>query len=161
MIIIVIGQSGSGKTTLCKNRFIKEPYEIRQDITTYTECGNGVVAIGKYGINIREEGTDTLPYNSQDKIVEQVKKLIQNGKTVLIEGDRISSKRVFDELAKTGAECKLYLISCSIKTSMERLRKANSKISKSFVKSTKTKTRRLYFEYKDIFNGEIIKEEGT
>ena len=159
MIYIIIGQSGSGKTTFCKENLLKPPYSVLEDITKITACENNVFGIGAYGVGRRCEGTDTLPYDSQKKIIEQVKKLSKNHDVVL-EGDRITSKAVFDEISRIKCSKKLYLVTCTIRTSMERLRRSGSRITVQFVKATKTKTRRLYMEFGDKFHGEIINTEG-
>lgn len=160
MIYIVIGQSGSGKTLFCKENLIKPPYKVIEDITPITEGANGAIAIGKYGIGRRCEGTDTLPYNAQGKIIEQIKKLSESGKDIVIEGDRATSKRVIESIDEIFQTKKMYLVTCSIKTSMERLKKAGSEITEAFVKATKTKSRRMFLEYGERFNGEIINTEG-
>lgn len=59
MFYIIIGQSGGGKTTFTREHFLKEPCEIYEDIIPLTRSGD-IVALGKYGIGKRTEGTDTL-----------------------------------------------------------------------------------------------------
>ncbi|MDE6940956.1 MAG: hypothetical protein K2P40_08460 [Lachnospiraceae bacterium] len=68
MFYIVIGQSGSGKTTFVKTRFLTERVKIIEDIIPYSVCENGIIALGRYNIGKRTEGTDTLSYNAKDKI---------------------------------------------------------------------------------------------
>lgn len=157
MIYIVIGQSGAGKTTFVKDKFLKEPFELVSDEIAYTVCANGIYALGKYGIDKRTEGTDTLAYNSKEKIKKQIEKL--KTKDIVLEGDRINNKEIFDFIKSLGVDVKLYLITCSLKTSMERLRKAGSTISVPFVKTTKTKSKNMYLNYANKFNGEIINTE--
>lgn len=152
MIHIVIGQSGSGKTTFVKSKWLKEPFEVREGLVSYTLSGNTAL-IGKYGIGIRTEGTDTLPYNVAGKIVAQVKKLYPFYE-VVIEGDRINSEKVFKSLA--GYQCKLYLVTTSLINSMTRLRESGSTITPAFVKATKTKSANRFLKYAGLMNGEII-----
>lgn len=156
MFYIVIGQSGAGKTTFCKNRFLIAPFEQKEDIISYTICSNGIHALGKYGIGIRTEGTDTLSYNAKEKIKKQLKKFAKNGKDVLLEGDRINNHETLEYIATLGVPVKMYLVTCSLKTSMKRLRAAGSTITPTFVKTTKTKSKRTFLEYCSRFNGEII-----
>ena len=153
MIYIFIGQSGAGKTTAAK-KLLPPPYNLKKDLTYYTEASNGNVGIGKYGIGIRTEGTDTLSYNAQELIRQQIKAL--DGRNIILEGDRITNQKTFDFIAKSGYKAKLYLVRCPIKTSIERLRAAGSKITEGFVKATRTKSERLFFNYERIFDGEII-----
>lgn len=157
MIYIVIGQSGAGKTTFVKERFIKEPLTIIEDEIPYTLCSNGIHAFGRYGIGKRTEGTDTLSYSAKNKIKKQLTKL--KGKDILLEGDRINHKEMFDFISTLGEDVKLYIVTCSLRTSIERLRKAGSKITLSFVKTTKTKSKNMYLRYASRFNGEIINTE--
>lgn len=157
MIYIIIGQSGSGKTTFAKTNFLVEPIEIIEDVIPYSKCANGIYALGRYGIGKRTEGTDTLAYNAKNNIKKQLKAL--RDKNIVLEGDRINNKEIFDYIATLGVEVKLYLVTCSLKTSMERLRAAGSTITPTFVKATKTKSKRMFLEYASRFNGEVIKTD--
>lgn len=156
MFYIIIGQSGAGKTTFAKTRFLLEPYYPKEGIIPYTKCYNGILALGKYGIGKRTEGTDTLPYNAKDKIKAQLKVFAQQGADVLLEGDRINNRETLNYIAALGVPVKMYLITCSLQTSMKRLRAAGSKISVKFVKTTKTKSKNIFLEYGSRFDGEII-----
>lgn len=99
MIFVVIGQSGAGKTTFVKGKFLSGELRIVDDVVPYTTNGK-ICAIGKYGIGRRTEGTDTLPYNSDAKIRELIKKLHSDGENVLIEGDRINNSTMrFSDIA--------------------------------------------------------------
>lgn len=154
MFYLVIGQSGSGKTTFVKTNFLSGSIKIVEDIIPYSVCDNGIIALGRYGIGKRTEGTDTLSYSAKEKIKKQLKKF--RGKNVVLEGDRINNKEMFDYIATLGVDIKLYLITCSLKTSMQRLQAAGSTISPPFVKTTKTKSKRMFLEYGQRFNGEVI-----
>lgn len=158
MFYIIIGQSGSGKTSFVKKRFLTEPLEVYEDIVYCTRSGK-TVALGKYGIGIRTEGTDTLAYNAKDKIKKQLKKLKAQGVDVVLEGDRINNAEILNYISAIGAEAKIYLVTCSLKTSMERLRAAGSTISPTFVKTTKTKSRNTFLQFASRYNGEVIKTD--
>lgn len=123
----------------------------------YTKDANGLLALGKYGIGKRTEGTDTLPYNAKANIKRFLRE--NSDKDILIEGDRINNREIFDFIAALGVEVKLYIVVCSLKTSMERLRAAGSTITPKFVKATKTKSKRIYLEYARRFNGEVIRTD--
>ena len=73
MFYVIIGQSGSGKTTFVRENFIKAEPEVFEDIIPLTRSGDFVL-LGKYGIDKRTEGTDTLPYNAAPKIQQQLKR---------------------------------------------------------------------------------------
>ena len=159
MIYIVIGQSGSGKTTFVKHKFLSGETKIVEDVIPYTVCGN-TAALGRYGIGKRTEGTDTLSYNSQERIKELLLVLLKKGYDIVMEGDRINTPDMFEYVRKLGVETKLYLVKCSILTSMERLQAAGSTITLTFVKATKTKAKRNFLRYAKTFNGEVIETEG-
>lgn len=154
MFHIIIGQSGAGKTTLVRERFIRgQPITIDEDIIPCSYFGE-YVALGKYGIGKRTEGTDTLPYNAAPKIKQQLLKL--KDKEVILEGDRINNPGIFRFIQQHGIPAKLYLVDCSLGTSMRRLRAAGSTITPAFVKTTKSKARHIFLEWAHVFGGEII-----
>ncbi len=159
MFYIIIGQSGGGKTTYVKEKFIFGKTEIRKDDIYYTYC-NGKVALGKYGTGIRTEGTDTLPYNAKNSIKKQLKKFAKEGIDVVLEGDRISNSEIFDFISTLKVDVKLYLLTCSVSASLKRLRSSGSKITPSFVKATKTKSKRMFLQYAGRFNGEVINTDS-
>lgn len=156
MFYIIIGQSGAGKTTFAKTNFLQEPAEVVDDILPLTKCQNGVIGLGRYYVGKRTEGTDTLSYNAKNKIKQQLKKLAQQKATVVLEGDRINNREIFDYISTLGVNVKLYLIKCRLETSMKRLRAAGSTITPTFVKTTKTKSARMYLDYAAKYKGEII-----
>lgn len=157
MFYIIIGQSGAGKTTFAKTNFLSGSIEVVDDIIPYSVCSNGIIALGRYDVGKRTEGTDTLAYNAKDKIKKQLRKL--KGRDVLLEGDRINNREIFEFISSLGVEAKMYLVTCSLKTSMERLRAAGSTITPTFVKTTKTKSKRMFLEYGQRFHGEVIKTD--
>lgn len=154
MFYIIIGQSGAGKTTFAKTNFLNGSIRVVEDIIPYSICSNGIIAIGRYDIGKRTEGTDTLAYNTKDKIKKQLRKL--RDRDVLLEGDRINNREIFEFISSLGVEVKMYLVTCSLKTSMKRLRTAGSTITPTFVKTTKTKSKRMFLEYGQRFHAEVI-----
>lgn len=157
MIYVIIGQSGSGKTSFVKEKFLTQPCMIRKDILPITVSGK-YIALGKYEIGIRTEGTDTLSYSAAPKIKQQISRL--KGKDIIMEGDRITNAGIMKFLAASGEPVKMFLVCCSLKTSMERLRAAGSTINPAFVKATKTKSKKLFLEFGPRFHGEVINTEG-
>ena len=89
MIYVVIGQSGAGKTTFVKKHFLTGAMELieKKYPVPVTKCGD-VFAIGRYGIGIHTEGTDTTARNALPKIIQRVRRLVEEKKSVLMEGDR-------------------------------------------------------------------------
>ena len=157
LITIIIGQSGSGKTTFAK-KLLGEPVELKKGHIYYTKCENGC-GLGKYGIGIRTEGTDTLSYSAKQDIKQQIKEL--KNENLVLEGDRITNKEIFNYILSLRIPVKLYLVNCKIATSMDRLKKAGSTIRPSFVKGTKTKSRRMFLDYWKRMNGEVINTDGN
>ena len=157
MIYVVIGQSGAGKTTFCKSKFLLKDLEPVEDYPVACTRSGNIYAIGKYGIGIRTEGTDTLSYSALPKIIQTVKDLIRNGHiNILMEGDRINNDKMFLFLSMLNIPVKLYLIQCSIPTSLSRLRKSGSKIMETFIKTTRTKAIKRFLKWGRLFDGEII-----
>lgn len=162
MIYVIIGQSGAGKTTFCKKQFLTEPYESVSDYPVACTKSGNIIALGKYGIGIRTEGTDTLSYNALPKIIQTVKMLtLKENVNILLEGDRINNDKMFLFLATLKVPVKLYLVSCKIATSMKRLRESGSKISEKFVKTTRTKALNRFMKWGTLFNGEVIYTDGA
>lgn len=154
MFYIIIGQSGAGKTTFVKTRFLTGQTKVVEDIIPYSVCENGIIALGRYNIGKRTEGTDTLSYSAKEKIKRQLSKL--RGKDVVLEGDRINCREIFEYISTLNVEVKMYLITCKLSTSIKRLRSAGSAITPSFVKTTKTKSLRMFLDYNQRFHGEVI-----
>ena len=160
MIYVVIGQSGAGKTTFCKTRFLTAPFEPVEGYPVACTRSGEIYALGKYGIGIRTEGTDTLSYSAAPKIIQTVKALIHDGhKGILMEGDRVNNDKMFLFLATVGVPVKLYLVTCSLRTSMSRLRESGSKITETFVKTTKTKAANRFMKWGQAFHGEVIETD--
>lgn len=156
MIYVIIGQAGSGKTTFAKRHFLQGELQIVKDILPYTTNGK-ICGIGKYGIGKRCEGTDTCSMSSQIDIIEQVKKLTKEGKSVLVEGERILNKKFFEYLVLNKNHVMLIYLYCSVETSMRRLcNDEDSDISLHFLKSTITKSRNKFKEYRKFFITKII-----
>lgn len=155
MIYVIIGQSGSGKTTYVKKHFLSGDLKIFEDITPYTTNGK-YYGIGKYGIGIRTEGTDTLSYSAGESIRKQIDKLDKEGKDIVVEGDRINNLATFEFLKKRAGHVFLILLICSLKTSIERLRLSGSKITPSFVKATQTKSKNNFLKYRKYFTGTVV-----
>jgi len=153
MIHIVIGQSGCGKTT-----FVKRHFGLGADVApqeggpvAWTLVGN-MAFIGKYGIGIRTEGTDTLSYTALPKILQLIDQLYPD-REIVVEGDRINSPKFFNHLLAKGYRAKLYLLYCELDTSLARLRKGGSKISPAWVKTTRTKSFNNFAKYGSFFQG--------
>lgn len=161
MIIVVIGQSGAGKTTFVKSRFLKGAAEPLEGYPVpCTRYGN-TVAIGRYEIGKRCEGTDTISYTGAPLIIETIKRLVAEKRNVLLEGDRVNNARTLSMVGTLGVPVKLYLLRCKVEISLSRLRKAGSKITESFVKATQTKARNNFIRFGERYEGEVIStDEG-
>lgn len=157
MIHVVIGQSGAGKTTFVKNTFLQGGLEIIDGIVPVTTNGE-FYAIGKYGIGIRTEGTDRLHLSSHKDIRSRVVELISEGKKVVLEGDRITGDNMFLFFSKLKVKKHLYLLECPLEVSIQRLNIEGITSSYSFLKATKTKSKRVYLSWQKFFDtSKVIK----
>ncbi len=156
MFYIVIGQSGAGKTTYVREHFLEEPYTVEKGEIYYTKSANGIYALGKYGTGNRTDGTDTLSYSAKEAIKRQLKIFADRNVDVVLEGDRINNREIMEYISRLGVKAKMYLVVCGLGTSMRRLRAAGSKITPTFVKTTRTKSKNIFLEYATRFDGEVV-----
>lgn len=164
MVYLIVGGSCSGKTSFVRNKFISYDKGImKKDILPYLETENKIL-IGVYdGMKGRTEGTDRINRHDIPKFGEQIIKFNKENpnKDIILEGDKIVSRPLWNKLIENKIECKVYLIECSPETSIERNRKNNSTNKESTLKASCTRAKNIYNEYKDIFNGEIISSENV
>lgn len=158
MLTIVIGCSGSGKTTYVKNHYLTGEFHVVTDIVPCTLVQNGaelLALIGKYGVGIRTEGTDTLSYTALPRIKREIEKLIGKGWHVVIEGDRINNGKFFEWVLMKGIPCELILLTVPLDTALLRLRIAGSHITKTFVMATATKSKHMFLLFGSRMNGKL------
>lgn len=156
MLYIVIGQSGAGKTSYVKDRWAQGQGVIQMTPIPHTLYDDGkTILLGKYGIGIRTEGTDTLPYTILPKALQFINSMHRQA-DIIVEGDRINSTKFFDFVIAHRIPAKLILLTCTESESITRLRVAGSKITPKFVKGTKTKSRNHYMKYRGRMSGEVI-----
>ena len=154
MIYLIIGGSCCGKTSFVKNSWLKgTSFETNKDILTYVETKD-VIILGKYSnIDSRERsGTDTISRSQVSLIGEQVFRLFEKGKDIVLEGDKATSRKLFDTLLSLG-EVKLILIHCDTHVSLQRNKEQNTIVKESTLKAILTKARNIFDEYKTIMNG--------
>lgn len=120
-----------------------------------SEC-NGVHLIGRYISNNRTKGTDRVSRKDISKIPEQVLKIAHEGKDVVAEGDKICSKKLFDAVFRSGLDCKLFWVTCSLNTTWRRNKRNGSTCSDSYIKTVATKAENLFWDYEQVFDGEIV-----
>lgn len=141
MITVIIGQAGSGKTTFVMEKFYSDLMLLKKHPIKHTYI-NCLCLIGDYKTKDRCKGTDTLAFNSIEKIIDFIRDN-QNNFDFVIEGDRINNKRFFQAISKMKIEIQVYCLHCDIKKSYERLRNAGSKITLPFLKTTRTKSENM------------------
>lgn len=158
MVYLIIGPSCAGKTTFTKNTFIKdkELTEYR-DLVQVTECDDCIL-LGSYLLDRRTLGTDVVARQNIKLIPEQVKRLLPKGKDIVLDGNKIGSRPMFDKLLEIvpKGEIKLYWIMTTPEISYERNMRNNSTCTWSHLKSAYTRSANLYFQYKDKMNGQQI-----
>lgn len=159
MIYLVIGGSCAGKSTFTKKRFLNgKDYQEHRDLLPYIETSDSII-IGSIKENSRRFGTDTINRRYINLIVEQVKRLLEKNKDIVLEGDRIVNRNIFNDLIETKEKIKLYLIDVSLETCLKRNQEINTISSESHLKGLITKSKNIFEEYKDILDGEIISSE--
>ena len=167
MVYLIVGGSCSGKTSFVKNKFISNDYGImKKDILPYFETEKRIfigIYDGKKGANGRTDGTDRINRHDIPKFAEQIIKFYKENprKDIILEGDKIVSRPLWNKLIENNIECKVYLIECSIEKSLERNKKNNSTNKEKTLKACTTRAKNIFYEYKDIFNGEIINSENV
>lgn len=157
MIYLIIGGSCCGKTSFVKNTWLKgKVFEIKKYILTYVETENAII-LGKYSnINERERsGTDTISRSQVSLIGEQVKRLTTLGKDIVLEGDKATSRKLFDYLLLLG-EMRLFLLYTDIDTSINRHRVGNTPVKDRTLKAMLSRAKNIFMEYKDIMQGVAI-----
>lgn len=157
MIYLIIGGSCGGKTSFCKNTWLKDcEFELKKDLLFYIETPKAFL-IGKYqNVDGRERsGTDTISRSQIGLMFEQVKRLLDKGKDIVLEGEKTVSRKLFNNLL--GLSCvKLILITSNYKKSIERHRHHSNIVKESTLKAICTKANNIFEEYKLLMDGEYI-----
>ena len=158
MIYIIVGPSHAGKTSFTVNSFIhNQECKFYKDIVGVTECDTCYL-IGNYCIDKRAKGSDTIARQEVKLIYNQIKKLLDfnNKKDIILEGDKICSHPLLDNIQQLNEPCKLYYIVCDLDISIKRNQQFNSTVSTSVLKRVYTKALNIYNDYHLIFDGEYI-----
>lgn len=157
MIYLIIGGSCCGKTSFVKNTWLKgKSFETKKDILTYVETDNAII-LGKYSnIDGRERsGTDTISRSQVSLIGEQVKSLVGYDKDIVLDGDKATSRKLFDFLLSLD-KTQLILIHCDATLSLQRNYEQNTIVSEATLKRILSKAKNIFGEYKDKMNGICI-----
>lgn len=156
MVYIIIGGSRAGKTQVTINSFIGNSEIIeKRDLIPYSETENYIL-LGKYKRTERRKGTDLVSRKDIPKFYEQILRLKDKGKDIVIEGDKITSDTLFGQLYEGKIDCKLYFVKCSAETSIRRCREHNDNFTESNLKALITKCKNRFNKWKTVFDGEII-----
>lgn len=155
MIYIIIGPSHAGKTSFTVNSFLKGEAKYYKDLVGITECDSAFL-IGNYLLDKRARGSDTIARQEVSRIPEQILRLVNRGKDIVLEGDKVCSKAVMKAVLSCKERCKLYYIRCSLHTSIERNAQFNSTVSVSVLKRVATKASNIYADFYSLCDGEII-----
>lgn len=144
MIYIIVGASCAGKTSFTKNSFVgnRDCTEFK-DLITVTE-NKDYYLIGSYLRDSRTLGSDTVNRQDIHLIAPQVQSLLtdakyDNTKDIVLEGDKITSRPLFNSLLELNVPIKLFLIRVSPEISYERNVKNGSRCSYSHLKAVTTK----------------------
>lgn len=160
MIHLIIGPSCAGKTSFTMNKFIKNrQFKQYKDILDICELDNCFL-IGKYELDRRSKGTDTINRKDIKLIKDQVTKLLNKNKDIILDGDKITSHPFFDYIKDLNTDVKLYYIKCSPETSYERNVANNSVCKFKHLKAVCTKANNIYNDYKDYFDSICIETDN-
>jgi predicted kinase len=141
-ILIVYGCSGSGKTYYIENDIIGglplEETRIKDiDVTVCKE--RGLLLFGKYLVDKRCKGCDTLSMSVISPLLDCLKHLIEQGEYALIvaDGDRVNNDKMFKFLSKHREKVEIVYVDTPLDLIYKRLPGCN----KTFVQTTYTKTK--------------------
>lgn len=164
MVYLIVGGSCAGKSSFVKNRWVKNHKgQMKKDILPYFETENAIL-IGIYDEEKgRRIGTDRINRHDIPDFLPQIIKFYNeySNKDIILEGDKIVSRPLWNELIKNNIKCKVYLIYCSKETSIKRNRANGSTNTDGSLKASCTRAINIFNEYKDIFDGEIISSENV
>ncbi len=138
-IVLVLGASGSGKTTYIENEIIKNRTIIDDSVFNIpVSIVEDVLLFGKYNVDKRCKGCDTLSMAIIDKLIVALKYLIVEKKfnTLVVDGDRVNNSKMFNFLSQYKDIVEVVYIKTPLQTIYKRLPECN----KTFVKTTDTKT---------------------
>lgn len=157
MIYLIVGGSHAGKTSFVKNSFIRnKQIHVYKDLTWVTETDDCYL-LGRYDLDKRAIGTDCISRCEIPVIPEQIDRLLSSNKNnIVLEGDKICSRTVFNHVKSLNVPTKLYWIRVSPEISIQRNKEFNTTVSNKLLKSVCTKAKNIYYEYCDIFDGEIF-----
>jgi GTPase SAR1 family protein len=144
-IVIVIGQSASGKTTFVKENFVTDSVTNIEPVKLLKCCiVDKTILLGHYNVDKRCEGTDTLSYASLPTIKKYIPTILNKYETLVMEGDRISSKPFFKFIGGLNIPVELYLFITKKQESAKRRESSGSSRSEKFVKTTISKAMEMY-----------------
>lgn len=160
MIYLIVGQSCAGKSQFVVNTFMKG-YDTVEYNDLLPVCENEkAFLIGHWLDERRVKGTDRISRGGIANIFPQIQKLLKKGqKDIVIEGDKIVSKKLFNNILSLGEKCKLYYIRCSTETSIKRNAANGSVGHDKLFKTTSTKADNIFWKFFQLMDGEIIDTE--
>jgi len=148
-IILLIGQSCAGKTTYIRNNFLKDyssinfidkPFKITEFIKNNDEKW---LLLGHHKGEKRCEGSDELSMAILPQLIEFIKENFNTYDVMIFEGDRINNEKFFKFIQSLNKPVELYILTCSLETSLKRRQETGSKPSETFVKTTITKSNNM------------------
>lgn len=156
MIYLIVGASCSGKTSFTYNSFLKNKEFVQlKDILDYCET-NDTILLGKWDKEGRTKGSDTVNRMDIPLINPWISKMLEYNKDIVLEGDKITSRTIFNYIKELGVSCKLYWIKVTPETSYERNVKNGSSCSFKHLKAVTTKAQNIFVDYCNMFEGEVV-----
>jgi len=157
MIYLIIGASCSGKTSFTYNSFLKDKEFINnKNILDYCETKDTIL-LGKWDKEGRTKGSDTISRKDISLINSWIAEMLKiSNKDIVLEGDKITSRTIFNFIKDFRLPCKLYWIQVTPEVSYSRNVNNGSTCSFSHLKAVTTKAQNIYMDYCNYFNGEIV-----
>ncbi|MBR0090217.1 MAG: hypothetical protein IJP92_00745 [Lachnospiraceae bacterium] len=121
----------------------------------YCESNNAYI-IGKYDEDISRTGLDRISRSAIKDIFPQVNVLYRNGKDIVLDGDKATSRPLMDSMLSAGMKIKLIWIRCTPKTSIQRSQAEGIPTGEKHLRALCTKAENFYWEYYKKADGEII-----
>lgn len=157
MIYLIVGASCSGKTSFTYNSFLKgNEFSNNKNILDYCETQDTIL-LGKWDKEGRTKGSDTINRKDISLINSWIEEMLKtSNKDIVLEGDKIASRTIFNFIKEKGIPCKLYWIQVTPQVSYDRNVQNGSTCSFSHLKAVTTKAQNIFMDYCNNFDGEVV-----
>lgn len=109
-VFAIIGAPGTGKSTLMKHFMDRWEWDYHRTGLIDHYVSGDLIVLGKYDPEEVFGGTDKLSMSCQKEALEFIKS--QEGKIVLYEGDRLTSRVFFNDIQEAGIGLTIIALDC-------------------------------------------------